>query len=259
MTKKIIGVIPARMGATRFPNKPLFPLNGMPMLGHVYHRSRLSNRFDKLVVATCDREIGDYISSIGGEFVMTSDLHERATDRTAEAVEIIEEQFHIKFDIVSMIQGDEPLLQPQMLVDVNEVLVKDDSISVSNLTSKILTIPEQEDPNEVKVVFDRENNALYFSREPIPSAKKYGGKMDRYRQLGIISFQREFLKLYSAMEQTPLEIYESCDMMRVLENGYKIKMVETLHQTIGVDTPEEAAKVEKLLLSDSITSLYEGI
>ena len=222
--KKIIGVIPSRMKATRFPDKPLFELDHVPMIGHVYMRSKLSGIYDRLVVATCDQEIGDYIESIGGEYVMTKDTHERATDRTAEAVDIIEENEGISFDVISMIQGDEPLLVPQMLVDVNQPLIDDDTLSVSNLTSEILELEDQEDPNEVKVVFDKDWNALYFSREAIPSRKKYDGDLKRYRQLGIISFQRAFLRKYSTMEQTPLEIYESVDMMRVLENGYKIRI-----------------------------------
>ena len=169
---KIVGIIPARMASTRFPGKPLADIHGIPMIGHVYFRSRMSQTIDELYVATCDQEIMDYIHSIGGKAIMTADTHERASDRTAEAMLKIESETGRRVDIVVMIQGDEPMVYSEMIDESILPLINDESIMVSNLMAPLKTREEHEDPNEVKVVVDRSGNALYFSREPIPSRKK---------------------------------------------------------------------------------------
>ncbi len=252
----IIGIIPARMASTRFPNKPMKEIYGVPMIGHVYHRSMMCKTLSDVYVATCDQEIVEYIESIGGKAIMTSDKHERATDRAAEAMEKIEKSTGKKVDILLMIQGDEPMLRPEMLEEVVTPQIENKDIVVSNLMAQIKTVDEQNDPNTVKVVVDRNDYALYFSREPIPSWKKGGKNLRMLKQLGIISFQRDFLLNYNSMSQTPLEIAESVDMLRVLENGYKIKMVLTDIVSYGVDTPEDLLKVESLIKNDDLFQHY---
>ena len=190
---KIIGIIPARMASTRFPGKPLAKINNIPMIGHVYMRSKMANILDEVYVATCDKEIYDYIESINGKAIMTADIHERASDRSAEALEIIEKTNNEKINIVVMIQGDEPMIVPEMIEAAIQPLVDDSTIDAVNLMADINSKEEWQDPNEVKVVVDNNNNALYFSREPIPSNKKYDGKISAYKQVCIIPFTREGL------------------------------------------------------------------
>lgn len=243
----IIGVIPARMASSRFPDKPLAKINGMPMLGHVYKRAKLCSALDDVYVATCDNEIKDYIESIDGKVVMTKYSHERASDRSAEAMFTIEKTTGKPVDMVVMIQGDEPILYPDTLEALIEVMLKDDSLNIVNVISPLKTKEEQEDPNEVKVVCDLNGNALYFSREPIPSIKKGGKGFTVYKQIGIILFKRDFLAKFINLEPTPLEKIESVDMLRVLEHGYKVKTLLSQYETYGVDTIEDLKKVERLM------------
>jgi 3-deoxy-manno-octulosonate cytidylyltransferase (CMP-KDO synthetase) len=253
---KIIGIIPARLASSRLPQKPFADILGMPMIGHVYHRSKLCTALDEVYVATCDKEIYDYISSIGGKAVMTSDKHERASDRTAEALLKIELETNSKMDIVVMIQGDEPMVTPEMINDSIVPLLNDKSIKITNLMAMMNSIQEHEDPAEVKVVVDKNNFALYFSREAIPSRKKGVDDVPMLKQVCIIPFERDFLLEYNEMEQTPLEIIESVDMNRLLENGIKIKMVFTETETYSVDTPADLRNVNNRMLDDSILKLY---
>ncbi len=253
---KIIGIIPARLASSRLPQKPLADILGMPMIGHVYHRSKLCNTLDEVYVATCDKEIYEYINSIGGKAVMTSDKHERASDRTAEALLKIEFDTNSKIDIVVMIQGDEPMVTPEMINDSIAPLLNDRSIKISNLMAKMNSIQEHEDPAEVKVVVDKNNFAIYFSREPIPSRKKGVDDVPMLKQVCIIPFNRDFLLEYNEMEQTPLEIIESVDMNRLVENGIKIKMVFTDTETYSVDTPLDLENVNKKMSNDMLLKSY---
>jgi len=252
----ILGIIPARMASTRFPGKPLEQICGIPMVGHVYLRSRMAECMDDLYIATCDDEIMEYAGQIGGKAVMTSDAHERCGDRVAEALLKIEELEGKTTDIVVLIQGDEPLLHPDMIDEAVQPLLDDDSILIANLLGKIMTEEEWRDPNEVKVVVDREGFALYFSREPIPSNKKWKGDIPMMKQVCIIPHRRDFLLQFSSMEPTPLEKIESVDMMRLLEHGYKVKMVPTKHDVYSVDTPADLARVEKLMQDDPLLPRY---
>jgi 3-deoxy-manno-octulosonate cytidylyltransferase (CMP-KDO synthetase) len=254
----IIGIIPARMSSSRFPGKPLAPIKSIPMLGHVFYRSRMSGSLSDLYVATCDREIADYTESIGGKYVMTLESHERASDRAAEAVQKIESETGKRMDIVVMIQGDEPMLYPEMIDEAVRPLLEDKSIQVSNLMAPMKTKEEQEDPNEVKVVTDRHGFALYFSREPIPSWKKGAKKLPMMKQVCIIPFRRDFLMEFNRLEPGVLEIAESVDMLRVLEHGLKVKMVLTDIETYSVDTIDDLKHVEKLLENDQLIKKYEN-
>ncbi|MFK5974989.1 MAG: 3-deoxy-manno-octulosonate cytidylyltransferase [Sulfurovum sp.] len=253
----IISIIPARMGSSRFPGKPMADILGMPMIGHVYKRVKMSKILSEVFVATCDKEIYDYIESIGGKAVMTSDCHERCSDRCAEAMLKIEKDENIKVDIMLMVQGDEPLTFPQMIDEAVAPMLEDKSIIITNLVADLETIEEFNDPNEVKVVMDKNNNALYFSREPIPSRKKGVLQVPMKKQVCVIPFTRDFLLEYNEMEPTPLEIIESVDMMRILENGMRVKMIETKYETKAVDTSEDLDRVVGMMKSDELFKNYK--
>ena len=254
---KIIGIIPARMASSRFPGKPMADILGMPMIGHCYKRSALSKILDEVYVATCDKVIHNYIQSTGGQAVMTKDTHERASDRTAEALLKIEKKDKQQVDIVVMIQGDEPMITPEMIdVAVQPLLEHPKEIKITNLMAPLKTKEEHEDPNEVKVVIDKNSFALYFSREPIPTRKKGREDIPMYKQVCVIPFERDFLLSYNEMEQTPLEIIESVDMMRLLENGLKVKMVPVDNDTYAVDTKEDLEYVVEKMKKDTLRKAY---
>lgn len=248
----IISIIPARMGSSRFPGKPMADICGMPMIGHVYKRVKMSTLLNEVYVATCDKEIYDYIESIGGKAVMTSDCHERCSDRCAEAMLKIEEKTGKKCDIMVMVQGDEPLTFPQMIDEAVAPMIADKTILITNLVADLKSLEEFENPNEVKVVMDKFSNAIYFSREPIPSRKKGVLDVPMKKQVCVIPFTRGFLLQYNTMEPTPLEIIESVDMMRIIENGLKVKMVPTTYTTKAVDTKEDLDKVNEMMKKDTL-------
>jgi len=246
----VLAVIPARMGSSRFPGKPMAEINGKPMIGHVYQRVNKCNLLTKTVVATCDNVIMDYIQSIGGQAVMTSDKHERASDRTAEALEILEEMDQLRYDIIVMVQGDEPMTDPEMIAEALRPILNDDSIGVVNLVADIESQEEFLDKNCIKVVIDKESNAMCFSREPIPT-QRFSSNIPMKKQVCVIPFRRDFLFQYQDMEPTPIEVAESVDMMRVLENGFKVRMVPTNFQTSAVDTEQDLIKVRQLMAEEA--------
>ena len=252
----MIGVIPARMASSRFLGKPLAKILGIPMVGHVYFRSKMSKTLDEVYVATCDKEIADYVESIGGKAIMTSDSHERCTDRIAEAVGKIEDLTHSRVDIVVNIQGDEPMVFPEMIDEAVWPMLEDTSIVTTNLMTLMKTRGEHEDPNVVKVVVDKNNYALYFSREPIPLWKKGAAQVPMLKQVPIIPFRRDFLFRFKQLEPTPLEKIESVDMLRAIEHGYRVKMILTNYETYGVDTPEGLRFVEERMKKDPLISRY---
>jgi 3-deoxy-manno-octulosonate cytidylyltransferase (CMP-KDO synthetase) len=198
----------------------------------------------------------EYADTIGAPAIMTSTLHERASDRTAEAMQKIETASGKKTDIVVMIQGDEPMINPLMIDEAIRPMLNDPGIYVVNLMSHLDTQVEHEDPNEVKVVVDQQNFALYFSREPIPSRKKGVLKVPMLKQVCIIPFRRDFLLKFNNLMPTPLEIIESVDMLRVLEHGYKVKMVMSENRTYSVDTPEDLEYVNKCMKNDRLILNY---
>ena len=253
---KIIGIIPARLASSRLPNKPMADILGMPMVGHVYMRSKICKLLDEVYVATCDNEIASYIQSIGGKAIMTSTSHERASDRSAEALLEIEKIMQGEVDIVTMIQGDEPMITPEMIEAAVQPLIDDPTLLITNLMGKIRYKEEHEDPAEVKVVVDKYGNALYFSREPIPSRKKGVDEVPMLKQVCVIPFRRNFLLEYNKMQQTPLEIIESIDMNRLLENGIKVKMVMCNDYTYSVDTILDLNKVIEIMKSDNLVKKY---
>jgi len=253
---KAIAVIPARMGSSRFPGKPMASIHGIPMIGHCYYRTNMCTDLVATYVATCDKEIYDYIHSIGGRAVMTSDTHERATDRTAEAMLEIEQDIGVSVDVVVMVQGDEPMVTPVMISQSLTPFTEDDSVNVVNLMAHMDTVVEFEDPNEVKVVVDNKSDAVYFSREPIPSRKKGVSEVPMLKQVCIIPFRREHLLNFNETPETQLECIESVDMMRILETGGKVRMVMTDAKSFSVDTEEDRLNVENKMVGDTLMVEY---
>jgi 3-deoxy-manno-octulosonate cytidylyltransferase (CMP-KDO synthetase) len=254
----IIAIIPARMGSSRFPGKPMSKIAGVPMIGHCYFRAKMSKTLSEVYVATCDEEIADYITSIGGKAIMTSPDHQRASDRTAEALQHVESETGKTVDIVVMIQGDEPMLRPAMIDEAVAPMLKDSSILVTNLMAPLKDQEEHEDANEVKVVVDRQGFALYFSREPIPSRRKGATEIAALKQVCIIPFRRDFLLRFNALESSELEIIESVDMLRCLEHGYRVKMIPTRFDVYSVDTEEDRSLVNDLMLKDELLPKYRS-
>lgn len=242
----ILALIPARMGSSRFPGKPMAPILGKPMIGHVYERVARSPLLTTTAVATCDQVIFDYVESIGGTAVMTADTYERASDRCAEALLKLEASNNTRYDIVVMVQGDEPMTHPDMIAEAVQPMLDDPSIQVVNLLGEIKDVAEFEDRNCIKVVCDLQSNAMYFSREAIPTRCKIDA-IPMGKQVCIIPFRRDYLIEYTRLTPTPLEIAESVDMMRILEHGMKVRMVPTQHSSQAVDTPEDLKKVERLM------------
>jgi 3-deoxy-manno-octulosonate cytidylyltransferase (CMP-KDO synthetase) len=254
---RVIGIIPARLGASRFPGKVMAGLCGMPVVGHCYHRTRLALGLDATHVATCDAEIADYVRGIGGSAIMTSTIHTRATTRTAEALESIEAATDERADVVVMVQGDEPLILPATIAEVPEHF-SDPVTEIVNVMSRLRTYEQFVDKNNVKVVVNQKSDALYFSREPIPSPWKGVDGVPMYMQTGIIGFRRDVLLRFNLMEETRLEQIESVDMNRVLKTGGRIRMVPTETVTVGVDTPQDLRDAEELMADDPIMHRYMG-
>jgi 3-deoxy-manno-octulosonate cytidylyltransferase (CMP-KDO synthetase) len=243
---KILALIPARMGSSRFPGKPMAELLGKPMIGHVYQRVARNPQLTLTAVATCDREIYDYICGIGGRAVMTGSQHERASDRCAEALQILEHSDGISYDVVVMVQGDEPMISSEMISEALGPMLTDGSVQVVNLLGTIESDAEFQDRNCIKVVCDLQGNALYMSREAIPTRAKQQ-VVPMHKQVCVIPFRRDFLLQYTQLQPTALELAESIDMLRVLEHGFDVRMVATHHPSHAVDTPDDLKLVERLM------------
>ncbi|MGB9715385.1 MAG: 3-deoxy-manno-octulosonate cytidylyltransferase [Thermodesulfovibrionales bacterium] len=253
-----IVIIPARYDSTRFPGKPLSLLRGKTLIQHVYDNSKGAQLINDIIVATDSEMIFEKVLSFGGKVVMTDGRHNSGTDRIAEVAESMD------CDIVVNVQADEPLIRPEMIDDVISLL-DDKRASIGTLVKRITDPNEISDPNVVKVVFDKDGFALYFSRSPIPYLiDEWGSLYDLikiknthdsslvtrhswFKHIGIYSYRREALLSFSKMEQTELEIKERLEQLRALENGMKIKVKETFYETIGVDTPEDLERVERCL------------
>ncbi len=248
---RTIAVIPARMGSTRFPGKPIASLLGRPMIEHIYKRVALSKMLDATYIATCDEEIREVAEGFGAAVIMTADTHERASDRVAEAVEDLDA------DLVVMVQGDEPMTHPDMIDAAVHPFREDPKLGCVNLVRRIEHETDFTDPNTIKVVMDQLGNALYMSRQPIPTPSKAGfAHTVAHKQVCIIPFRREMLFRYTNLQPTPLEELESIDMMRLLEHGYTVKMVPTEFNTQAVDTEADLVRVAKLMAADPLLSRY---
>ena len=193
----------------------------------------------------------DIVVNSGGNAIMTNSSHERCTDRIAEAAE------KLNADIIVNVQGDEPLVYPEMFQPLVQPLIEDNSLNCVNLMAEISNEREFYNQNVVKVVCDLQENAMFFSREPIPSLKMYSSPYKKYKQLGIYAFRKEFLFKFTKLSPTPMEIIESVDMLRLLENGYNIRMVKIKKNIVGVDTPDDMEKVKKIMLTDPLKTKYQ--
>jgi 3-deoxy-manno-octulosonate cytidylyltransferase (CMP-KDO synthetase) len=244
---KAIGIIPARYASTRLEGKVLLDIAGKPMIQHVYERSSQSTLLAEVYVATDDPRILSAVERFGGKAHLTSPLHPSGTDRVAELAAKLEA------DIVVNIQGDEPLISPQMIESAILPLLGDSSVQMSTLCRRITDPQEVFDPNVVKVVQNREGFALYFSRSPIPfhrdlwkgsgASIEYGGGVVCYKHFGLYAYRKDFLLRFSGLKPTPLERIEQLEQLRALENGYEIKVVESEEETIGVDTEQDLERV----------------
>jgi len=255
--RKIIGIIPARMASSRLPGKALANIAGMPMIGHCYFRTCMCDLLDDVYIATCDKEIKDYAESIGAKVVMTADTHERAMDRTAEAVANIIKATGEDIDIVVQMQGDEPMVTKEMLESATRRMIADESLNIMNIISPIVNQRDFEIPATLKVVTDLQGNMVYLSRALIPyDTKKYKDKVPYLKTLGVHLFRKDFLFEFHRMEPTSLEIIESCDMIRILENGIRISTFLTETQMFAVDTKEDLEFVESKMKNDPLLKSY---
>ena len=245
-------LIPARYASTRFPGKPLALLKGLPVIQHVYQNSMQSRLADDVVVATDSETIFEKVLSFGGKAVMTSADHVSGTDRIAEAAR------SMNYDIIVNVQGDEPLIQPEMIDDVISVL-NDPRASIGTLAVRVRDRREIFDPHAVKVVFDPEGFALYFSRAPVPYHRDEWKDLNQFtvhasgftvfKHVGIYSYRRDVLTQLSELPPSRLELIEKLEQLRAIENGFSIKVKETVYETFGVDTPEDLERIEKCLNS----------
>jgi len=242
---KVVGIIPARYASTRFEGKALADLCGKPMIQHVYERSKQASSLDDVIVATDDERIFNVVKDFGGKVAMTSKSHPSGTDRIAEVARSLDAE------IVVNIQGDEPLIQPAMIDEVVAPFMTEPSIVVCTLKRKIDSEVEYKNPNVVKVVTDDDGFALYFSRSPLPCVKsgEWTPDLRAYLHVGLYAYRKQFLLRYIQMPPSFLEQTEGLEQLRILENGYRIKVVETNHVSIGVDTIEDLHIARNILMS----------
>ena len=236
-----IVVIPARYESIRFPGKALALIAGRPMIAHVYERASRARGISRVLVATDDDRIAHAVERFGGEALMTSAAHATGTDRLAEVAT------RVRCDVIVNVQGDEPLIEPAMIEQVIAPFLADPELQMTSLRARILDPEELADPNVVKVVVDRQDFALYFSRAPIPFARDAAGDVgpsSAWRHVGLYGYRRSFLPTFAALPPSPLEQTERLEQLRALEHGVRIKVLETPHFSIGVDTPADLAKVD---------------
>ena len=241
--RRVVIVIPARYGSTRLPGKPLVMLAGKPMVQRVYERAKMAKSASRVIVATDDQRIVKAVEAFGGEARMTRPDHRTGTERIAEVAA------HSEGDVFVNVQGDEPLLDPQAVDTAVNSLLEDPPAAISTVAVPIKTPGDIMDPNVVKTVLDFEDNAIYFSRAPIPWVRDTGMKTHarHLKHLGLYVFQREALLEYPTLPQGELERIEQLEQLRWMENGWKIRVAEVEHDAVSVDVPEDVKKVEKLL------------
>ena len=243
---KVVVVIPARYGSSRLPGKPLVSLGGKPMIQRVYERAKLAQLADRVIVATDDDRIVKAVQGFGGEARMTRPDHRTGTERVAEVAA------HETGDVFVNVQGDEPLLDPAAVDTAVTALLEESQVAIATVATPIKIPGDIMDPNVCKVVLDFDENALYFSRAPIPwvrdTATKVKVQARHLKHLGLYVFRRDALLEYPTLPQGDLERVEQLEQLRWLENGWKIRVTEVEHDAISVDVPEDVARVEKLLL-----------
>ena len=240
----VLAVIPARFASTRLPGKPLVPLGGKPMIERVWNRVRQASSVSGVLVATDDERICSAVEAFGGQAVMTRSDHRSGTERIAEVAAGRKD-----VDIFVNVQGDEPLIDPAAIDQAVEAIEADSEVNVSTLAVPISTPADIMDPNVVKVVLDFDGNALYFSRAPIPWVRDRGGPVhaQHLKHLGLYAFRRAALLEFATFPQGDLERIEQLEQLRWLENGYRIRVAQTEHDSVSVDVPEDVKRVESLL------------
>lgn len=242
---KILAIIPARYASTRFPGKPLVEINGKTMIQRVYEQvQKVSNPLE-IVIATDDNRIFEHAKSFGANVIMTSEKHPSGTDRCYEAYL----KLNTYYDAIINIQGDEPFIKPEQIEQLMNCF-EDENTEIATLKKKITDITLVENPNIVKVVTDNSGFAMYFSRSPIPHVRNepksnWLQNTDFYKHIGVYGYKAEILKKITQLIPSNLELTESLEQLRWLENGFKIKVAETTFESIGIDTPEDLEKITK--------------
>lgn len=253
---KSIGVVPARMASSRFPGKPLFPICGRPMVEHVFERANMYGAWDALVLATCDEEIAAFGREKGYPVIMTADTHTRALDRVAEAaekcgVEIADD------DVVICVQGDEPMMRPDMIDTVLKPLVDNPDVEGTILAMALDDDTLFRNPDTVKIVHDVDGNVLYTSRAPIPYCQELTPEVGARRIYGIFAFRWAFLRWFNAQPESPLELVESCDSNRICDNGRRQRIAPYPSiPSYSVDSPADRDKVEAAMADDPYWQKY---
>ncbi len=241
---KAVGIIPARWGSTRFPGKALHEVAGKPLLRHVWERCRLAKKLDRLIIATDDFRIAEAAFNWGAEVAMTSAKHESGTDRIAEVAGKMKQFAH-----VINIQGDEPLIDPKLIDRLVGELQRDKKLEMITAAHPFEDVSDAESPHQVKVVLNKQGEALYFSRAAIPFLRDASTRSQYFRHQGIYGYRRDLLLRFVRWKTSPLERTESLEQLRALENGVRIRVVMTGSGSPGVDTPEDARTMERLMTS----------
>ena len=249
---KILGIIPARWASSRFPGKPLVKIGSKSMIERVYLQAAKS--LDYVVVATDDERIFDAVKKFNGQVVMTSEQHQSGTDRCMEALEIYEKESGEKFDVVINIQGDEPFIQPEQIKDIADSFRTEDT-EISTLIKKITEPEVVFDPSCPKVIMNTKSEAIYFSRSTIPfiqnaDRKDWFNKFTYYEHLGLYGYRTNILREITKLKPSSLEIAESLEQNRWIENGFKIRVLETEYENISIDTQEDLDKIIRQGLAD---------
>ena len=245
----VVCIIPSRYASTRLPGKPLIDIAGKPMIQHVVERVRQARRSSRIIVATDDERIAEAVRSFGGEARMTSSDHPTGTDRLAEVAATLPEM-----DLILNIQGDEPLIPPQAIDELVAAFDDCPDLPMATLMTP-MTEEETNNPAAVKVVVSLDGHALYFSRSLIPYPRNRGPEWRCFKHIGVYAYRRDFLLRFAALPPSPLEVTESLEQLRALENGYRIRVIQTPFRSIGVDTPADLEEVRRLFLTRKGESL----
>ena len=236
----VVAIIPARYESSRFPGKPLADIAGRPMIEHVYRRTSAARSVGVVIVATDDQRICDAVESFGGRAQLTSRDHASGTDRLAEVAA------GLTCDVVVNVQGDEPLIEPSTIDDAIAPFKTDPGLQMTTVRRRMDDRSELENPNVTKVVVDRDGYALYFSRAPIPFTREGCPPAPAWRHIGLYAYRRECLMRLTGLKPTAMEQAEALEQLRALEHGIRIKTIETLHDSVGVDTPDDLVRVRHL-------------
>lgn len=241
---RLVAIIPARYSSERFPGKPLALIAGLPMIQWVYERATQAEQLSGVWVATDDQRIADCVRGFGGRAVMTRSEHPSGSDRLAEAAQILE---LAPDDLVVNIQGDQPVFPVELIEQVIQPLLREPEVAMATLACRLTDSEAARNPNVVKVVFDQRHRALYFSRATIPYWRDFRGTPCFYKHIGIYAYRRDFLRRFVHLPPGVWERAEKLEQLRALEQGFTIQVVETGHETLEVDVPEDIARVERYL------------